>query len=157
MQRLYLKKPLRIPELEWKEPEVKEVDAIWFDRIPMLKIFQESDYHGDNVLVRAIVSKILSDKKLQNQETYNALNSNLKSTWDSSVKNNAHWSAYFLNLQKNIDLIWEAGSLVGCGRGSGAGFLLLYILDIIQINPLWEKAPVQPWRFLNPDRVSVLD
>ncbi len=33
----------------------------------------------------------------------------------------------------------------------------LYILDIIQINPLWEKAPVQPWRFLNPDRVSVLD
>lgn len=152
-----LKKPLRIPELEWKEPEVKEVDAVWFDRIPMLKTFQDSEYHGDKVLVRAIVSKILSDERLQNQETYDALDSNLKSTWDSSVKNNAHWSAYFLNLQKNIDLIWEAGSLVGCGRGSGAGFLLLYILDIIQINPLWEKAPVQPWRFLNPDRVSVLD
>lgn len=152
-----LKKPLKIPELEWKEPKVKRVDEVWFERIPMLKTFQESDYHGDKVLVRAIVSKILSDKRLQNQETYDALNSNLKSTWDSSVKNNAHWSAYFLNLQKNIDLIWEAGSLVGCGRGSGAGFLLLYILDIIQINPLWEKAPVQPWRFLNPDRVSVLD
>ena len=152
-----LKKPLKIPELEWKEPKVKKVDEAWFERIPMLKTFQESDYHGDKVLVRAVVSKLLSDERLQNKETYNALNSNLESTWISSKANNAHWSAYFLNLQKNIDLIWEAGSLVGCGRGSGAGFLLLYILDIIQINPLWEKAPVQPWRFLNPDRVSVLD
>ena len=152
-----LKKPLKIPELEWKEPKVKKVDEAWFERIPMLKTFQESDYHGDKVLVRAVVSKLLSDERLQNKETYNALNSNLESTWISSKANNAHWSAYFLNLQKNIGLIWEAGSLVGCGRGSGAGFLLLYILDIIQINPLWEKAPVQPWRFLNPDRVSVLD
>lgn len=152
-----LKKPLVIPELYWKEPSVKIIEKEWFDKIPYLKTFWESDYRGDKVLARAVVSKLLSDDRLQNKKTYDALNSNLESTWISSQANNAHWSAYFLNLQKNIDLIWEAGSYVGCGRGSGAGFLLLYILDIIQINPLWEKAPVQPWRFLNPDRVSVLD
>ena len=54
-------------------------------------------------------------------------------------------------------MCWDAGTLVGCGRGSGVGFLLLYILDIIQINPLWEKTKLYAWRFLNPDRVSVLD
>ena len=50
-----------------------------------------------------------------------------------------------------------AGSLVGPGRGSGVGFILLYCLDITQINPLRETTKCFRWRFLNPDRVSVLD
>ena len=43
------------------------------------------------------------------------------------------------------------------GRGSGVGFLLLYLLDITQINPMWETTKTFSWRFLNPNRVSVLD
>ena len=62
-----------------------------------------------------------------------------------------------MNLQQIIDLCWEAGSLVGPGRGSGVGFILLYVLGITQINPLREKTRTFSWRFLNPDRVSVLD
>ena len=62
-----------------------------------------------------------------------------------------------MNLQKIIDTVWEAGSLVGPGRGSGVGFLILYILGITQINPLKETTKTYPWRFLNPARVSVLD
>ena len=78
-------------------------------------------------------------------------------TWVSSEVNKAHWSAYFLNLRGILDTCWEAGTLVGPGRGSGVGFYLLYILDLIQINPLWETTQTFSWRFLNPDRVSVLD
>ena len=63
----------------------------------------------------------------------------------------------FLNLQKIIEVCWKAGTLVGPGRGSGVGFILLYLLDIIQINPLWESSQTKHWRFLNPERVSVLD
>ena len=33
----------------------------------------------------------------------------------------------------------------------------MYLLGITQINPLREKAPTFRWRFLNPERVSVLD
>lgn len=78
-------------------------------------------------------------------------------TWESSEVNKTHWSAYFLNLQKIIDTCWDAGSIVGPGRGSGVGFILLYILGITQINPLRETTPTFSWRFLNPSRVSVLD
>ena len=81
----------------------------------------------------------------------------MRITWISSEVNKAHWSAYFINLQKIIDTCWEAGTLVGPGRGSGVGFYLLYILDITQINPLWESTDTFSWRFLNPARVSVLD
>ena len=31
------------------------------------------------------------------------------------------------------------------------------MLEITQINPLWETTKTFRWRFLNPDRVSVLD
>lgn len=152
-----LEKPLKIPQLPWKTfPEVIETN-LWISRIPYLEKFANSDYVGDRELFKAIVNRIKSDNTLQNKETYDELNENLKSTWISSEVNNTHWSSYFLNLQKIIDGCWEAGSLVGPGRGSGAGFLLLYVLGITQINPLREETKCFGWRFLNPERVSVLD
>ena len=152
-----LRKSLKIPSLEWNIPPITTIDDVWFERIPMLKVFYESDFDGDKILARAIVYKLQNDLRLQNDETYTELNNNLDTVKTSSDVNNAHWSAYFLNLQKIIERCWESGTLVGCGRGSGVGFLLLYILDIIQINPLWEETKTFAWRFLNPDRVSVLD
>lgn len=152
-----LLKPLNIPSLEWSKPRISAISEEWFDRIPNLRLFYESEFNGDRVLALAIVSKLESDKRLQNKETYEELNSNLDTVIVSSNTNKAHWSAYFLNLQKIIERCWEAGTLVGPGRGSGVGFLLLYILDIIQINPMWEETKTYAWRFLNPDRVSVLD
>jgi DNA polymerase-3 subunit alpha len=152
-----LLKPLRIPSLDWKIPETTTIEEEWYKRIPNLRTFANSSFDGDNILARAVVDKLKKDPRLQNKETYDELNSNLETTWKSSEVNNAHWSAYFLNLQKTIEECWNAGTLVGPGRGSGVGFALLYVLDIIQINPLWEETKCYSWRFLNPERVSVLD
>lgn len=152
-----LKKDLKIPSLSWKKPKTQAIEDIWFKRIPYFEDFENSSFDGDKILIRLIVDKLNSDIRLQNEETYNEINDNLKITWISSEVNKAHWSAYFLNLQKIIDVCWDAGTIVGPGRGSGVGFLLLYILDIIQINPLWETTKTFSWRFLNPYRVSVLD
>lgn len=156
-QEYTLKKPLEIPQLIWKESKIECIPQEYIKKMPNLQFFVDSDFGGDNLLAKLIIERIIEDNTLQNQETYDEINLELKITWDSSVKNNAHWSSYFLNLQKIIDTVWEAGSIVGCGRGSGVGFLLLYILGITQINPLRETTKTYPWRFLNPDRVSVLD
>jgi len=152
-----LLKPLKIPSLAWREVENKEINPIYRENIPSLDLFINSDFNGDNVLAQMINNKLESDPRLQNKETYNEIEDNLQATWQSSLVNKTHWSAYFLNLQKNIDICWEAGTLVGPGRGSGVGFILLYLLDITQINPLWETTKCFSWRFLNPERVSVLD
>lgn len=150
-------KPLRIPELSWKTPKTKIISDFYFEKMPMLKTFINSSYEGDNILAKIIVDKIIEDETLQNEQTYFEINDNLKITWESSEKNHAHWSAYFLNLQGIIDTCWDSGSLVMPGRGSGVGFILLYVLGITQINPLREKTKTYSWRFLNPERVSVLD
>ena len=152
-----LEKPLKIPDLIWKEHITDAAPESYFDRIPYMKTFMESNYEGDHRLCEAIVEGIETHPDLQNEEAYNEINSNLEMTWISSQVNKAHWSAYYLNLQKIIDLCWEADSIVGPGRGSGVGFILLYCLGITQINPLREKTKTFAWRFLNPDRVSVLD
>ena len=153
-----LKKPLRIPELKWREHSKTDINLKeWISKIPMFKTFLESSHISDNYIVYSIIEGIHAHSDLQCEEAYRELNSNLEMTWQSSKVNNACWSAYFLNLQKIIDICWEAGSIIGPARGSGGGFLLLYCLDIIQMNCLREKTPMYPWRFLNPARVSPLD
>ena len=152
-----LMKPLKIPQLPWSEPFGAPAPCKWFDKIPYMKTFMESDYIGDHHLCDAISLALSKDEKLQTQEIYDAINECLEMTWISSEVNKTHWSAYYLNLQKIIEECWNAGTLVGCGRGSGVGFILLYLLGITQINPKWETTVTHPWRFLNPARVSVLD
>ena len=153
-----LMKPLYIPQLPWKDFGSYTIDQkYWCSLIPYLEDFWNSDYEGDQELADAIVLRLEKDERLQTTEIYDAVNECLRMTWISSEVNKAHWSAYYLNLQKIIEECWNAGTLVGPGRGSGVGFILLYLLDITQINPQWETTATFPWRFLNPERVSVLD
>lgn len=141
-----LRKPLRIPDLTWKNIVNDIAPSTYYDRIPMLETFMNSDYEGDHRLCSAIIDGIIAHPDLQNEQAYNEINSNLEMTWVSSNVNKAHWSAYYLNLQQIIDLCWEANSMVGPGRGSGVGFILLYVLGITQINPLRETTRCFSWR-----------
>ena len=154
-----LMKPLKIPRLNWKRFEIEneKVKEYWCEQIPYLNQFFNSEYSEDKHLAYAIINRIKDDETLHNQATYDEINACLEDTWISSEVNGSRWSAYFLNLQNIIDSCWDAGTLVGCGRGSGVGFILLYLLGITQINPLREKSQTKRWRFLNPERVSVLD
>ena len=152
-------KPLEIPELPWRHfesPTTSELNRM-IQVMPAIEKFYNSSYVSDKTLVYAIYQGIIKHPDLHNEESYNAINECLEMTWTSSEVNKARWSAYYLNLQKIIDECWNAGTLVMPARGSGGGFILLYVLDIIQINCLREKTPTFPWRFLNPARVSVLD
>lgn len=153
-----LQKSLYIPNLLWRELKnyprnYKE----YFSLMPTLEKFYNSSYKSDRYLVDAIIDGIHNHPTLQTPEGYAALEDNLQRTWESSEVNKARWSAYYLNLQRNIDECWAAGTIVGPARGSGGGFELLYCLDVIQMDALRETTKCFPWRFLNPKRESVLD
>ena len=153
-----LMKPLKIPRLNWKTPIYdKHLIDYYIYQIPYLERFLNSEYQEDKLLAETIIERIADDNTLNNRQTYEEIDACLEDTWVSSEVNGSRWSAYFLNLQNIIDACWDAGTLVGCGRGSGVGFILLYLLGITQINPLREKSQTKRWRFLNPERVSVLD
>ena len=141
-------KPLKIPSLPWRKFKLLTQQEI-FDYtvdMPHLINFVTSPHKADRQLVFALIEGIEKHKDLQNQEAYKALDECLAMTWESSQVNNAQWSAYFLNLQRIIDECWNSGTLVMPARGSGCGFVLLYALDIIQINCLRENTRMYPWR-----------
>lgn len=155
-----LTKPLHIPYLPLTIDKITEEEYLMFkDKIKELEYFYTSIYQSDRDMAAAIVKKILSDpEQYDNEKTFAMIDDNLLAIRVSSDKQNTRWSAYLLNMRDYISVIWEKGnSLVGASRGSGGGFLLLNMLNITQINPLREKTPLRSWRFLNPERASVLD
>lgn len=65
-------------------------------------------------------------------------------------------SAYFITMNKFIDIIWnEANAILGVSRGSAAGFMINYLLDIVQINPLKQPVEMPLWRFIERNKIEL--
>lgn len=62
---------------------------------------------------------------------------------------------YFLIVSDYVNWAKDAGILVGPGRGSAAGSIVAYALNITELDPL--KYDLLFERFLNPDRISMPD
>lgn len=75
--------------------------------------------------------------------------------YEFSVIKSKGYITYFLVVQDFINWAKSKGITVGPGRGSGAGSLIAYILNITEIDPLRYNLPFE--RFLNPDRPSPPD
>ncbi len=65
------------------------------------------------------------------------------------------FSGYFLIVADFIRWAKQQAIAVGPGRGSGAGSLVAYVLDITDLDPLKHELLFE--RFLNPERVSMPD
>ena len=65
---------------------------------------------------------------------------------------NTSMASYYSTMSKIIDLIWEAGSLAMPARGSAAGFLTCYLLEVTQIDPVPLGDYFPSWRHLNHQR-----
>ncbi|MCC6934465.1 MAG: DNA polymerase III subunit alpha [Candidatus Yanofskybacteria bacterium] len=65
------------------------------------------------------------------------------------------FSGYFLIVQDFVNWAKDQGIFVGPGRGSAAGSLLSYLLNITNVDPL--KYNLLFERFLNPARISMPD
>lgn len=75
--------------------------------------------------------------------------------YELGVINSMGFSGYFLIVQDLIRAARELGVSVGPGRGSAAGSLVAYCLEITNVNPLPYNLLFE--RFLNPERVSMPD
>ncbi len=75
--------------------------------------------------------------------------------YELSVIERMGYVDYFLIVWDYVNFAKTHGILVGPGRGSGAGSLACYCLDITAIDPLQYDLLFE--RFLNPERVSMPD
>ncbi|MCP4051398.1 MAG: DNA polymerase III subunit alpha [bacterium] len=75
--------------------------------------------------------------------------------FELGIINKMHYSIYFLIIYDFLKYARDQGIPVGPGRGSAAGSIVAYALDITRIDPLKYKLFFE--RFLNPERVSMPD
>ena len=75
--------------------------------------------------------------------------------YELSVIEKMGYVDYFLIVWDYVHFAKTHGILVGPGRGSGAGSIVAYTLDITTIDPL--KYDLLFERFLNPERISMPD
>ena len=71
------------------------------------------------------------------------------------IINKMNYSGYFLIVSDYIKWAKKNNIPVGPGRGSGAGSLVAYCLDITDLDPIQFGLIFE--RFLNPDRISMPD
>ena len=72
-----------------------------------------------------------------------------------NIINSMDYASYFLIVSDYIKWAKKNSIPVGPGRGSGAGSLVAYCLDITDLDPIEYDLIFE--RFLNPDRVSMPD
>tara|TARA_B100000700_G_scaffold267699_1_gene307837 strand:+ start:109456 stop:114567 length:5112 start_codon:yes stop_codon:yes gene_type:complete len=158
-EKIELKENITLEELKEKfenliEPELEKEDS----NIYHLKKIEK-------------ISQTLSDPYLKDI-AWDGVLSNLKKdypdSWESKVEEyekrfneeidiicGMGFSGYFLIVYDFIKYAKENNIYVGPGRGSGAGSLVAYALNITTIDPI--KYDLFFERFLNPERVSMPD
>ena len=93
------------------------------------------------------------DKIIENKEKYELYKERLNH--EIKIINEMNYSSYFLIVSDYIRWAKKNDIPVGPGRGSGAGSLVAWCLDITDLDPI--KFNLIFERFLNPERISMPD
>ncbi len=107
------------------------------------------DLLNDKFEAEKVILEIDSGQKITIQDLVDRLNYELK------IISNMGFIGYFLIVWDFVKWAKDNGIVVGPGRGSAAGAIVAYTLDITEIDPLRYNLLFE--RFLNPARVSMPD
>ncbi|HEY0965107.1 MAG TPA: DNA polymerase III subunit alpha [Candidatus Saccharimonadales bacterium] len=112
-------------------------------------------YRG--MAVRYVGKAVEEAERLSNQDIRSLLTEAQASRLDMEfeVLDRMGYNGYFLIVQDFINWGKSQGIIFGPGRGSAAGSIIAYALNITDLDPL--KYDLLFERFLNPDRISMPD
>lgn len=138
-----------------------ELDKILIPKFPTPDGQTEKEYLDQLVYrgmaVRYADKTVDEAKALKNEEIRAMLNDEQRERLDMEfgVLDKMGYNGYFLIVQDFINWGKDQGIIFGPGRGSAAGSIIAYALNITDLDPL--KYDLLFERFLNPDRISMPD
>lgn len=138
---------------------IKHTFSKYYNKYPSFKFYSSierpfNERYFFYQIETALEDKIVANKNKSNLlETYIArLDEEWKELKIISEELNTSMASYYSTMSKIIDLIWESDSLAMPARGSAAGFLTCYLLEITQIDPVPLGDYFPSWRHLNHER-----
>ncbi|MDR1983168.1 MAG: DNA polymerase III subunit alpha [Holosporaceae bacterium] len=128
-------------------------------RKPMLPVFKPKSEKNQDEELRDIAVKGLEArlKKFKDQENYSEIRTEYfkRLEYELSMIQKMGFSGYFLIVADYVGWAKLQNIPVGPGRGSGAGSIVAWSVEITDIDPIRFKLFFE--RFLNPDRLSMPD
>lgn len=120
-----------------------------FGEIHLPEFIVPDGYTSDSYL--KYICEIGLEKKYKdvNKELIDRMN------YELSIIKKMGYADYFLIVWDYVRFAKEADIMVGPGRGSGAGSIVAYAIDITDIDPIRYNLIFE--RFLNPERISMPD
>jgi len=117
----------------------------------LLPKFETPDQLPADTYLRQLCEEGLEKKytEAEKKDAYERLN------YELSVIESMGFVDYFLIVWDFVKFAKDKGIMVGPGRGSAAGSIIAYCLDITTVDPLLYGLYFE--RFLNPERVSMPD
>ena len=134
----------------------------YYDRCEYIKKFAYSDNLYDRYLLHLI--ELGFDEKgyyegITQDELYKLVDRieiELSEMWKVTEKIHNSISSYYLSTLELINIMWNEGdSLVGPARGSVTGMYTMYLIGLIQVNPIKWGLPY--WRHISHEKAELSD
>ncbi|MEP5765346.1 MAG: DNA polymerase III subunit alpha [Halieaceae bacterium] len=119
------------------------------DGLSMEEYFSQLSHQGLDMRLQQLFDPAAEDFGQRQREYRERLD------FELNVINQMGFPGYFLIVMDFIRWSKQQGIPVGPGRGSGAGSLVAYVLEITDLDPIGYDLLFE--RFLNPERVSMPD
>lgn len=134
-----------------------------FGKIKLPKFNVPKPYNPDTYLKELAYRGLTKKYGIENQENINTQKHKNKLTetilkrleYELAVIEKTGFAPYLLIVSDFVNWAKENKIVVGPGRGSAAGSLVCYLLNITEIDPI--KYDLLFERFLNPERISMPD
>lgn len=154
--------PTIVPSADIPKFELSDFFSDYYDRYEYINKFAHSENIYDRYLLKLIedgyYEKIpyTTFNKQQFFETLDRIEIELKEMWLVTEKLGTSISSYYISTRELIEIMWNEGdSLVGVARGSVTGMFTMYLIGIIQMNPLQWGLP--HWRHISHEKVELSD
>lgn len=148
-----LRKDTVIPQRKLPEFHLKHLLKDWYPQEENIKAFAESKWDQDRFLLYLIEKGIEEKHFIVTKVEADRINTELGVLKYITDRVHQPMSAYLNLVQEIVNLMWQV-SFVGVARGSAMSFLINYLINIVQVNPL--KYDVPYWRFMNTASIPTL-
>lgn len=154
--------PTIVPGADIPEFELDHLFNHYYDRYEFIKKFAESENVYDRYLLKLIEDGYYEKVPFNTMskenflETLDRIEVELKEMWLVTEKLGTSISSYYISTRELIEIMWNEGdSLVGVARGSVTGMFTMYLIGIVQMNPMQWGLP--HWRHISHEKVELSD
>lgn len=136
------------------------IDMNIINKYKYMKLIWEDEYTYHNHLLQQIF-KGLQTRKLNGDlnSYYERIDKELNEIYELSIALNQPIGAYLTTMQDLMNVMWQT-SIIGVGRGSSVCFVIDYLLEITDVDPIHMKQfgiDLPIWRFISKEKPEMPD